>query len=310
MEVKNFPDFFIIGAPRCGTTSLSRYLSEHPGICFSRPKEPHYFSTISPEFTLPEVQTQYLERFFSHCQEGCEAVGEGSVSYLYSPHAIDSILKLNPDAKFIAMLRNPVQMIHSFHYRMLFTMDEEVRDFSRAWALQEKRARGEGIPRRCREPMLLQYAAVGKLAAQVERFFQKVNEKNRMVIVFDDFLGDTAAVYRKVLAFINVTDDGRRSFPPKMVSKTYRFSWLQRWLYRPPKSVMDALEASRKKLEKTGEKKEPRAISLRKRLVRFNVIKKKPAPLDARMRDILRETFASDTERLGKLIGRDLSHWK
>jgi hypothetical protein len=310
MGMKFFPDFFIIGAPRCGTTSLSRYLSEHPKICFSRPKEPHYFSTISPEFTLSDVQTQYLERFFPHCQAGCEAVGEGSVSYLYSPHAIDSILKLNPDAKFIAMLRNPVQMIHSFHYRMLFTMDEDVRDFSRAWALQEKRSRGEEIPKGCREPLLLQYAEVGKLGAQVERFFQKVSEKNRMVIVFDDFSADTAAIYRKALAFINVSDDGRRSFPPKMVSKSYRFSWLQRWLYRPPKPVMDLLEASKKKQGKTGGEKASGVMGLRKRLVRFNVIKRKPAPLDGRMREVLRETFASDIERLGRLVGRDLSHWR
>ena len=310
MEMNFFPDFFIIGAPRCGTTSLSRYLSNHPGICFSQPKEPHYFSAISPKVTLADVQTQYLERFFSHCPAGGRAVGEGSVSYLYSPHAVDSILKLNPDAKFIAMLRNPVQMIPSFHYRLLFTMDEDVRDFSRAWALQEKRSRGEAIPRRCREPRMLQYAEVGKLGAQVERFFRKVCEQNRMVIVFDDFLADTAAVYRKVLAFIHVADDGRQSFPPKMVSKSYRFSWLQRWLYRPPKPVMDVLEASKKKQEKTGEKKTFGVMSLRKRLVRFNTVKRKPAPLDDHMREILRETFAGDIERLGRLIGRDLSHWK
>lgn len=310
MGMTFFPDFFIIGAPRCGTTSLSKALSTHPKICFSIPKEPHYFSTVSQENGLSDVQKQYLDRFFPPRQAGCEAIGEGSVSYLYSPHAVDSILKLNPDAKFIAMLRNPVQMISSFHYRMLFTMDEDVEDFSRAWALQEKRARGEDIPRRCREPLLLQYAEVGKLASQIERFFQKVDPKNRMVIVFDDFIADLAAAYKKTLAFINVTDDDRQSFPKKMVSKTYRFSWLQRWLYRPPKPVMNIIETAKKKQEKAGEKTEPRAISLRKRLIRFNVTKKKPVPIDDRMRELLRQTFASDIEQLGKLIGRDLSHWR
>jgi len=310
MNLKFFPDFFIIGAPRCGTTSLSRYLSTHPSICFSRPKEPHYFSTLSQPLTPSNLQRHYLERFFPHCHEGYEAVGEGSVSYLYAPRAIDRILALNPNAKFIAMLRNPVEMIHSFHSRMVYTMDEDVREFSRAWALQTRRARGEAIPRHCREPKLLQYARVGKLGEQVERFLSKVREENRIIILFDDVLADTGSVYRNVLAFIDVTDDGRRKFPPKMVSKTYRFSWLQRWLYRPPKRMTGVLEASKGKVKNAGGKKTVDVAGLRKRLVRFNTIKQKPAPLDTTIREVLRETFADDTARLGRLIGRDLSHWR
>jgi hypothetical protein len=310
MELTFFPDFFIIGAPRCGTTSLSRYLSAHPNICFSRPKEPHYFSTLASEAGPAVLQRDYLERFFAHYQAGYEAVGEGSVSYLYAPHAIDRILALNPDAKFIAMLRNPIDMIYSFHYRMLFTMDEDVRDFSRAWALQEARARGRSIPRRCRDPRLLQYAAVGKLGAQVARFMAKVRENRRMIILFDDFLADTCAAYRNALSFLGVSDDGRREFPPKMVSKTYRFAWLQRWLYRPPKPLMDALAASKRRQAVGGSEKPSGVMGLRKRLVRFNTIKQKPAPLEASMREMLRETFAEDIARLGSLIGRDLHHWR
>jgi hypothetical protein len=260
--------------------------------------------------TTSDLQQDYLDRFFPHYQAGYQAVGEGSVSYLYAPHAIDRILTLKPDARFIAMLRNPIEMIYSFHYRMLFTMDEDVRDFSRAWALQEARAGGKEIPRRCREPKLLQYAEVGKLGAQVERFMAKVREENRMIILFDDFVADTAAVYRKALAFLKVTDDGRRDFPPKMVSKTYRISWLQRWLYRPPKPVMGVFEASKRKQDARGREQSGGVMGLRKRLVRFNTIKRKPAPLDASMREMLRETFADDTARLGTLIERDLSHWR
>ncbi|WP_040414858.1 sulfotransferase [Desulfococcus multivorans] len=76
MDLIFFPDFFIIGAPRCGTTSLSRYLSKHPDICFSRPKEPHYFSTVSQPLTTSHLQRHYLERFFSHHHAGNAAVGE------------------------------------------------------------------------------------------------------------------------------------------------------------------------------------------------------------------------------------------
>jgi Sulfotransferase family len=51
-----FPDFFLVGAPRCGTTSLSRYLAANPQVCFSRPKEPHYFSLLPPQTPLDDLE--------------------------------------------------------------------------------------------------------------------------------------------------------------------------------------------------------------------------------------------------------------
>jgi len=309
MELTFFPDFFIIGAPRCGTTSLSRYLERHPQICFSKPKEPHYFSMADADCTPADIQAQYLARFFRHYHTGYRAVGEGSVSYLYSPQAVDLILKCNPAAKFLAMVRNPIDMIHSYHYRMLFTLDEDIADFSQAWALQNARSRGEKIPRRCRDPHLLQYAEIGKLAAQIERLFQKVTANHHMVIVFDDFVKDTLSSYRDALAFINVEDDGRTSFPPKMVSKSYRIRWLQQLCYRPPRRVMELIEVSESRQRTTPGKKKPFVRRLRKRLTRFNTIRKKPPPLDDRMRAILRDTFSCDIKRLETLLGRDLGHW-
>ena len=55
---ERFPDFFLIGAPRCGTTSLSRYLADNPQVCFSRPKEPHYFSLLAPHASLDDLENR------------------------------------------------------------------------------------------------------------------------------------------------------------------------------------------------------------------------------------------------------------
>ncbi|HEY6366539.1 MAG TPA: hypothetical protein VI585_17280 [Candidatus Binatia bacterium] len=60
---ERFPDFFLIGAPRCGTTSLSGYLADNPQVCFSRPKEPHYFSLFAPHASLDDLETAYLARY-------------------------------------------------------------------------------------------------------------------------------------------------------------------------------------------------------------------------------------------------------
>jgi hypothetical protein len=303
-----FPDFFIVGAPRCGTTSLSRYLARHPQICFSEPKEPHYFSQVSKDFSTLEVQENYLARFFRHRQNSHQAVGEGSVSYLYSQQAIDQILKFNPRAKFIAMVRNPIDMIHSYHYRLLFTLDEDVQDFATAWSLQETRARGQQIPKRCREPRFLQYAKVAMLGEQIEGLYEKAGREQSLVIVFDDLITQTEKVYQQALDFLQVDSDGRKTFPRKMASKSYRFLWLQHLLYRPPKPVM-RIAATPKTEEKQNATKKPLVKRLRKRLSKINTIKRKPPPLDEVMRTKLKGTFSGDIQRLANLLDRDLSHW-
>src|SRR5688572_22560028 len=130
--------FSIVGAPRCGTTSLARYLSSHPSICFSTPKEPHFFSRhdlaeASAEEALDLIRSQYLERFFPGRQADV-VLAEGSVSYLYAPERMLPILKMWPAAKFIVAVRNPLEMLPSLHRRHLYNGDETVRDFARAWS--------------------------------------------------------------------------------------------------------------------------------------------------------------------------------
>jgi hypothetical protein len=63
MDMK--PNFFIVGAARCGTTTLSRCLKRHPQVCFSQPKEPHYFSQMYGKISPENIQTDYLEKFSS-----------------------------------------------------------------------------------------------------------------------------------------------------------------------------------------------------------------------------------------------------
>ncbi len=101
------PDFFIIGAPKCGTTALATYLAEHPNIQLSDPKEPHYFCKDLKAGGPPVASDKdYVRRFFPGLEEsGASAAGEASVWYLYSDVAVRNILRFQPDAKFIVMLR-------------------------------------------------------------------------------------------------------------------------------------------------------------------------------------------------------------
>src|SRR6056297_204893 len=94
------PNFFIIGAPKCGTTSMARYLGEHPDIFFSDPKEPNFFNTdFSEKIRITTEIKEYLKLFQG--ADKYRRVGEGTVWYFFSKEAILYILKFNPEAKFI-----------------------------------------------------------------------------------------------------------------------------------------------------------------------------------------------------------------
>jgi hypothetical protein len=306
MEMK--PNFFIVGAARCGTTTLSRCLKRHPQICFSKPKEPHYFSQMNGKVSFEHIQTDYLDKFFPHYQPKHRAMGEGSISYLYSEDAIRAILQFNPQAKFIAMVRNPMEMVYSYHYRLLYMLEEDEVDFHKAWDLQKSRAQGRNLPRLCRHPYLLQYAEVGRFGKYVEQLYRLAGPEKCMVIVFDDFKSQMLNVYKNVLTFIDVDYDGRTEFPHKQVSKTYRFHWLNRLLWHPPKRVEHAV----RKLDKPpkGTKKRSSVSRVISKIRQFNVIKKPLPPLEPQMRAILQESYSEDIDKLGQLLHRDLSHWK
>lgn len=314
IDLPFFPSFFLVGAPRCGTTSISKYLARQPQVCFSRPKEPHYFNRATVE-SLARIRAEYLDRYFPHYDpQQHSVVGEGSVSYLYQPEAIRRILALAPDARFIVAVRNPIDMLRSYHYRMLYLLEEDTEDFIAAWNLQEARAHGEGIPPRCSDPRLLLYREVASLGKQVRQLQELAGADHCHVIVNDDLKNKPGEVYRDLLHFIGVDDgagaipvgEDQVEFPQRLRSKSYRWRWLHVLLYKPPAAVVKTVERS-----EVRRKGRPSALKrLRKRLLKFNRLERDPPPFHPDTRAMLRETLAEDMATLGALIGRDLSHWR
>jgi len=305
---RGFPDFFIIGAPRCGTTSLSRYLMRHPGICFSRPKETHYFAKQHELPSVDKLNSDYIARYFGHRTARETVAGEGSVSYIHLPRAIGHILHFNPDAKFIAMVRNPLSMLPSYHQRMLFLLQEDEADFDKAWALQETRMQGRNLPPTCIDPRLLDYTGVANLGAQVQRLFDAVGRERAHIVVFDDFVKDTLSEYRAVLDFLGLDYDGQTEFERRFDSQMYRFRWLQFLFWKTATrrgKFVDTLERRRRKYREDGTIRP----NLVKQLTKLNKKPVTPAPLSPRMIDILREDLRDDVRLLGELLGRDLGDW-
>jgi hypothetical protein len=297
------PSFFVVGAPRCGTTAVSKALSDNPGINFSKPKEPHYFLEPRPGMSPEDLRQQYLSRYHQDLTADHQAIGDGSVSYLYSPEAILRALEFDPRAKFIVLVRNPVEMMRSYHSRMLFQLDEDVEDFARAWDLQEDRAAGRNIPKRCRDARLLQYGFLGKLGMHLERLFEVAGRERCHVIVFDDFVENPRAVYLSALEFLGVDDDGQVSFKRKRGTTGFKYRWLQQFVMNPPPWAFRLLSISNARMLK-------RLKGLRKRIKTMNSSDGKQRQiLTEEMRTRLREYFAEDVAKLSLLLSRDFSHW-
>ena len=296
---------FLVGAPRCGTTALSRVLKRNPQICFSNPKENHYFLLAPHHGPTLRVKRAYLQAYFPGLNETHRVIIDGSVTYLYSPESIRRILALDRDARFVVMVRNPIDMIHSYHARLLYTMDEDEKDFECAWRLQSARRRGENIPRGCRDPRLLQYKSAASLGTQLEQLFEIAGRRCCHVIVFDDFVNDPLRVYKALLEFIEVDYDGQTSFKPRNSNRTYRSSFLQRIIMSPPAFVIRAIVRWRL----NGKSRLGFMRRFRLRLKKTNDIIVKRPPLSPELRTELEAELEPEVRKLSALLNRPFEHW-
>lgn len=310
---------FIVGAPRCGTTTLASFLQQHPDVCFSAVKEPHFFShdevaALPEEELRPTVEEEYWQRFFGHCEGDPELFAEGSVTYLYVPERMAPILKLWPKAKFVIALRDPLSMLPSLHARLLVTGDETIRDFPKAWSKIDERARGLSVPKQAIDPRWLRYDWAGHLGENVERFLATVGRDRCHIVLFDDLCRDPAGTYRELCGFLEIEPWERTNFAPQRINKTIRIGWLQRLLKRPPKAIRTALAGEKfhkreKKVGSTGNAALSTIFRVRKRLLEWNKVPGKRQPIDPQVRAEIIERLRDDVILLSKVIDRDLSHW-
>jgi hypothetical protein len=295
------PNFFIIGAPKCGTTALSEYLRDHPNIYISEPKEPHYFTFDFEQYRITKTIEEYLNLFSDTTAEHT-AIGEGSVFYLYSSVALKKIYEFDPDAKIIVMLRNPVDLVYSFHSQLLYSADENEKNFEKAWRLQSIRQQGKQIPRQCREPAFLQYAAMGKLGEQIERLFTIFPREQIEIIWFEDFIHSTKQVYDRVLSFLEVNSDNRTDFIRINENKNHKWSVLGNFSEKPPAILTNIALKTRDSL---GIKRLNALDTIRS----FNTKVTARKSLTNIFRAELTTEFTPDIKKLSKLLNKDLSHW-
>lgn len=295
----------LLGGPRCGSTTLVRALGKHPEVCVSQPKETFFF--LRPPEGVPESQlgSQFF-RCFPDADPTCHRVRlEGTPFTLYDEEALDLLLRVDPNARFLVSARNPVELVRSHHARALFSLDEEVEDFAEAWSLESARRNGQQLPARCRDPRVLHYRQIGAVGAAVAALVKKVGRERCHVVVFDDLVSrgeETLAEVFRFAGLVPVPGLAPRHYRPHA---GYRSRWLQAAVMNPPRAVMKRAE----KWERQGKGRGGFLKPIRRRLKQWNTQVKERPPLAPAFDRELRETFAPDVHELGALIGRDLSHW-
>lgn len=302
MSRKTSPDFFIIGAPKSGTTALATYLSAHPGVLFSKSKEPNFFSRDLDFFRFTGSHEEYMAEYFPG-EHDTLLLGEGTPFYMYSEEAVPGILAKNPTARFIVMLRNPVEQVVSMHAQRLLNSHEDQEDFGTAWRLQSERRAGRRVPVGCRDPKILLYRDIADYPRQLTRLFQHAERSQVKVILFDEFSEATDDVYRDVLQFLGLPDEGKQQFEVVGQRQAIRNPLLARVLSNPPKILLELAGRLKRALglEHLGVIGKLRAMNTDST--------PEPAPLDADLVAELEGIFREDTLELQEMLGLDLSDW-
>ena len=318
VSVADFDRFtFIVGAPRCGTTSLSRFLKLHPAVRFPALKEPHFFTQhdlreASDAELRRKVEREYLQRFFRH-GAGRRVGADASVTYLYASEQLEPVLRLWPDSRFIVSVRDPLTMLPSLHRRMLFVGQENIPSFAEAWAATADRAEGRRIPRSCTDPRLLRYDEAPRFATYIERLFASVGRERCHVLLFDDLVADPAGQYRRLMNFAGLQPQDGVDLSPERAGRSVRLLWLQRLLKQPPGPIKEHLGAhffrrQHKPGEAAGGALEA-VMALRRRLLQWNRVEEPIEPVPQELQEEIAASFQGEVDRLGRLLNRDLSHW-
>ncbi len=292
------PDFFIVGALKSGTTALHSYLAAHPQVFMCVPKEPMYFGhDLTPRYRRL-TKDEYL-RLFRRARPGQRA-GEASPQYLSSRSAASEIAEFAPDAQLIVMLRNPVDVMHAQHSELVHDLREDIPDFAAALQAEPDRRAGRRVPSGALRPEALHYRELVRFAEQLRRYLALFPRERIHVIVFDDFVADTAAAYRGVLEFLSLDTSFQPDLRPINANRRPRSRLVQRLVYDPP-PPLPALYGRLRAM--------PWAYAIRNRVVSANNVRQRRPEMDPDLRRRLTGELAPEVADLGTLIGRNLSAW-
>jgi Sulfotransferase family len=303
---QRIPDFFIVGHPKSGTTALYDMLRAHPQVFMPSLKEPLFFSSdMGLRFPtprsgkVPQTLDAYLALFADGGQQ--QRWGEASSSYLWSRTAAAAIAQLQPQARIIAVLREPASFLQSLHLQLMQIHVESQGSFRKALALEPARREGKRIPRRSHRPQLLLYSEHVRYVEQLRRYEAVFPPEQLLVLIYDDFRADNEATIRKILRFLELDDSAPVKVTdanPTVVVRSPRLHEISQAIALGQSPLSMALNRTVKAL---GPRNVRRAVAIRERLLMGS-----PGTSDDELVLELRRRFKPEVLALSQHLDRDL----
>ena len=291
------PSFFLVGAPKCGTTSLCHYLGQHPEIFIPDLKELNFFGSDLHLHRYYGSEREYLDAFQNAL--GKKICGEATSWYLYSETAASEIKSFYGGAQIIISLRNPAEMAYSLYRHRVYIGLEDIVDFNTALEQEER----DAVCAPDRHPYEKKvtgrlYTLAPMFYKQVARYLDVFDHSSVKIVLFDDLNASTSTVYKEICEFVGVSPDFSPALEIQNPGKQWRSNKLQALQGHPPQSIKRMWHLLPLSMRS--------AISCHVRTLNTRIA----APtLASEIRRRLNGIFRPDVERLSGLIGRDLTHW-
>ena len=292
------PNFIGIGAPKSGTTWLTKCLSEHPDVFMAPMKETEFWKFTDAEQRLDE----YAAHFRGARNE--RAIGEFSVRYLSLPHVPERVHRVLPRIRLIVALRNPIDQVYSNYWhlqRQNFNLhDPKLAPQSIEEALEKHR------------DFLL---APARYAEHLERWYRHFAREQLLVILFDDIQSRPADVLHQLFAFLGVNPD----FQPPSIAQTGtavrqgtsprsgKAAELHSRIYQ---ALVENIYAPLKRMLGTRTASQIKDVLRIRPIMESLFMRKGYPPMSANVRELLAKEFAPEIERLAELTGLNLDSWK
>lgn len=292
--MNEYPNFFIVGSPKSGTTSLYKYLSEHPNVFMSPKKGPHYFASDLKHHNRVKNKKDYLNLFKDKTKKHF-AVGEASVLYLCSKKAIKKIAKTIPNTKIIIILRNPVEALQSWHAEMVWSRLENNENLEKAWSSSisiSNKGKNYNVK--------LDYKNIFKYGEQVSKVFKYFKKENVMIIHYEDYTNSTKKTFKDINNFLNIPHYELKTYDRYNTYKKYKYKFLQDFLTHPPVIMLQLLKYFKVTF---GIKK----IGVFKKILKLNTFNPKKPDISDSLKQAIRKNYNDDINELSKILETDFN---
>lgn len=280
----NKPNFFIVGTPRGGTTSLYSYLENHPEIYLPSLKEPHFFSV--PEVldtyyktTIIEDENTYMNLYKDVKEQ--EAIGDLSTSYLFNKNSPERIKQFNPEARIIMVLRSPADRAIS-HYLMDYNLGYIDVPFFEVIKEKEKYS-----------IFYREYIELGYYEAQIKNYYRFFDKSKILIVLSDELFSNPKKTISKVYNFIGVNN----SYLPNSLEIYNQYS-------KPKFRLIKKINHS--KTIKYILNNMPNGLKTK---IKERLYTDKKKPELTKEKEFLKKMYKEDINETANFINRDLSAW-